>query len=311
MSSVALPVNADSAPLTSDQVLSALLNHEIQILQQARGRDPSWVPKLPTSFKVDLRRKDLSGMDLRGIDFSGLDLTGANLSHSRLDDSNFSNSNLLGARLNKATLGGARFLGAHGLFGKNRARFSSYQEEVDAGIESAIFRKPGDHLPWSILRSITTLRIFGASYILMIVLVGYAGLVEWINDTAYKWASIVPAKGEYTQQFRQMLQSQIPLIEVAPHFGIQLLMVLCLALGATIYEIFCPDLIKENTESRWTRELNQSLVEYRSADASRPRARTAAFFFYGIGSLYTLAYGAVKVVHATLYFLGVLGGVYL
>lgn len=298
-------------PLSPEQVLSVLMEHQTAVLECARRNRTDWVPKLPSSRQFSLQRRNLSKMDLSGMDFTAIDLSGADLSDARLDDANFSGANFTGAKVNRASLSGANFFGTKGLFGKNRARFSSYQEEIEAGIEAALFRKPGDHLPWSILRSITTLRVFGASYILMLVLVGYAGLVEWVNDTAFGWASMLPSKGQYTHGFRQLLISKIPLIDVAPHFGIQLLMVLCLALGATIYEIFCPDVIKENTENRWTRELNQSLIEYRSADASRPRARTAAFFFYGTGSLYTLAYGAVKVVHAILYFLGLLGGVYL
>lgn len=301
----------ENGPLTPSQLLTALIDHNVDALQLARNRQPDWIPRLPPLSEINLRRRNLSSMDLRNIDLSGVDLSGADLSNSRLDDANLSGADLTGARLNKATLSGVNFFGTMGLFGRNRAKFSSYQEEIDIGSESAKLRKPGDHLPWSILRSITTLRIFGASYILIIVLVGYAGLVEWVNETAFRWASLLPHKGEYTQQFRELLLSKIPLIEVAPHFGIQLLMVLCLAIGATIYEFFCPDLIKENTENRWTRELNQSIVEYRSADASRPRARTVAFFFYGIGSLYTLAYGSLKILHAILYFLGVLGGVYL
>lgn len=304
-------MNDQQVPFTPEQVYAALLKRNTELLQAAKVHYPGWVPRLPSPADVDLRHRNLSGLDLRSIDFNGLDLTGADLSRSQLDHANLSGTNLTAAKLNGARLHNTSFLNAKGLYGRNRARFSTYQDEIEAGTESAIFRKPGDHLPWSILRSITTLRIFGASYILIIVLVGYAGIVEGVNETAYRWASLLPAKGEYSQQFRQLLMSKIPLIDVAPHFGIQLLMVLCLAVGATIYEFFCPDLIKENTENRWTRELNQSLIEYRAADTSRPRARTAAFFFYGIGSLYTLAYGAVKILHATLYFLGLLGSVYL
>ena len=113
----------------------------------------------------------------------------------------------------------------------------------------------------------------------------------------------MPADGGLRQQLRDLLLSQVPIIQVAPHFGIQIVMVICLAIGATVYHVFCPDFIKENSESRWSRELNQSVIEYRAANASYPFARTTAFFFYGIGGLYTLAYMFVRVVGATVYFL--------
>jgi len=300
--------NDDVAPLTPDQIVGILSDHDVESLARARREFPHWIPQLPPPrIDVDLRRHDLSHMDLRGMDFSGLDLTGANFSHARLAGANLAGCNMRGAKLIGASLDGVNFIGTKGLFGSNHARFGSHDEEIGAGTESITFRKPGDHLSWSILRSITTLRVFGASYLLIVLLVAYAGLIEFINDTAYKLASAFPVTGGYTQSIRNLLISQVPLVEVAPHFGVQILMVLFLAIGATIYEFFCPELIKENSESRWTRELNQSLIEYRAADASYSWARTAAFLFYGTGGLYTLVYGSLKVVHAVLYFFGLLG----
>ena len=63
-----------------------------------------------------------------------------------------------------------------------------------------------------------------------------------------------------------------------------------LAAGATIYQIVCPELIKENTETRWKRELNQPLIEYRSAMYHRIWLRHLCFAFYVVGGSYTLAY---------------------
>jgi hypothetical protein len=297
-------MNDEREPLTPDEVLSAVKACKPATINDAREKHPDWVPKLPWPRDFDLRRQNLSHMDLRGVDFSGIDLSWSNLQHSKLDGANFSHARLTGANLQDTTLFEANFFYTSGLYGHNRALCSSYQNSIGAGSEHARFRKPGDHVPWSILRSITTFRVFGASYITIVVLVAYAGWVEWVNNTALRWASMLPADGTVTQHFRQMLLSRVPLIEVAPHFGIQLVMVLCLAVGATLYQVFCPDFVKENTESRWTRELNQSLIEYRSADASFPLARTVALFFYGIGGLYTLAYVLVKIIQATLYFLG-------
>jgi len=294
----------DVEPLSPEQVLAALRDHHPALLNGARDRNPEWTPKLPLTRTFNLSRSNLSGMNLKGMDFSGIDLSGSDFQNANLDRADFSYGNLIGANLQGATLQGTNFFSTSGLFGPNRALCSPYQTSINSGGEQATFRKPGDHVPWSILRSIGTFRVFGTSYVTIAVLVTYATWVEWVNHTAYHWASMLPQDGGALENFRQMLLTRATVIEVSPHFGIQILMVLCLAVGATLYQLFCPDLIKENSESRWTRELNQSLIEYRAADASFPLARTVALFFYGIGGLYTLAYVFVKIVKATLYFLG-------
>jgi hypothetical protein len=237
-------------------------------------------------------------MDLSGIDFSWADLR-----HAKLDGANINRAQFVGANLFGISLLGASLCSSRGLFGENRALYAPYVQSFNSGAEQATYMEKGDHVPWSLLRSISTFRVFGASYLTIAILVVYASWVEWVNTTAYSWATIVPADGGIREQFREVLLNRLPLIEVAPHFGIQILMVISLALGATIYHLFCPAFIKENSESRWTRELDQSLIEYRAANASYPLARSLAFFFYGIGGLYTLVYLFVRVVGATLYFL--------
>lgn len=296
-------MNESSSPLSPKEVATLLTSGEISRFNEIRARNPSWVPELLATTEINFERKALAEVNLKGMNLSAHNFAWADLRDSKLDGANLSGALFTGANLFGVTTVGADFTGAKGLFGENRALYSPFVQSFNSGAEQALFMDKGDHVPWSLLRSISTFRVFGASYLTIVALVIYASWVEWVNTTAYEWVTIVPADGGIRQQLRELLLSRVPLIEVAPHFGIQILMVICLAVGATVYHLFCPDFIKENSESRWTRELNQSVIEYRAANASYPLARSLAFFFYGIGGLYTLIYLFVRVVGATWYFL--------
>ena len=65
---------------------------------------------------------------------------------------------------------------------------------------------------------------------------------------------------------------------------------LLLAVAATIYAMFCPGPVKEATETGWTRQLGQTLFEYRSAAYSRISLRYLCATLYAVGGLYTLGY---------------------
>lgn len=291
------------SPLSPQDTFSLLSNQGVAQFNELRVRHPTWIPELPHPDGFSFERAHLAGVDLSKMKLERYNFSWADLRDAKLDGAELAGAQFTGANLYGVTTVGADFIGARGLFGANRALYAPFVNSFNCGAEQARYMVKGDHVPWSLLRSISTFRVFGASYLTIIALVIYASWVEWVNTTAYEWVTILPADGGLRQQFRDLLLTRVPLIEVAPHFGIQILMVICLAVGATVYHIFCPDFMKENSESRWTRELNQSVIEYRAANASYPLARSLAFFFYGIGGLYTLVYLFVRVVAATWYFL--------
>ena len=77
---------------------------------------------------------------------------------------------------------------------------------------------------------------------------------------------------------------------VQRHFGVLLLAIALLALATTLHAIFCPEAVKEATETRWTRELNQPLIEYRSAMYHRIWVRYITPVSFTLGGAYTLLY---------------------
>ena len=80
--------------------------------------------------------------------------------------------------------------------------------------------------------------------------------------------------------------------------------VLFLAIGATFYQLFCPDLVKEATETRWTRQMNAPLIEYRSAMWSRIVWRYLSALFLVAGGVYTIAYLSLRLWDALRYLFG-------
>ncbi|MCI0349167.1 MAG: hypothetical protein L0Z53_07060 [Acidobacteriales bacterium] len=73
-----------------------------------------------------------------------------------------------------------------------------------------------------------------------------------------------------------------------------------LAIATTLFAFFCPEPIKEATETRWARELNQSVLEYRSAKYAHPVMRHACLVLFTVGGgcslLYLLWRGAIALV---------------
>lgn len=247
--------------------------------------------------ETDLRSAVLTNTNLHGVraghaDFRNADLTGAilrkaNLAHANLDGARLHNADLGQADIERASLGGTK-----GLFGPNRA----IEMVTVRNVESAVFARKHDNVPWSspFLRSIGTLRLFGISNAAWIGIILYAAGVRWYNrglGAVQRWAEQF---GSGEDAARVAWIQQLPALPVSPWLGWQLIMLVVLALGATLYLVLCPDLVKENTETKWTRELGAPLIEYRSAMFCRPWGRYVCLGLYAVGGIYTLSYLAVR-----------------
>jgi len=250
--------------------------------------------------------EDLSGADLGHVNLSRAKLKWANLSGAELFEANLSgaalvradlsktllrSANLSGAELHKATLDGAdvscaSLVGASGLFGRDRAGGLGTVKNA----EWAVYSHKRDFAHWAILRFVGTLHLFSASYVVFIAVTIYATAMRWLNSHVgllHEWAD---ERGGGPAAEIAALVARIPLLPVQRHFGVLLLATFLLAVAKTLHALFCPELIKEATETRWTRELNQPLIEYRSAMYSRFWVRYFTFVFFVLGGGYTLGY---------------------
>jgi len=254
---------------------------------------------------ADLTDSQLEGAVLKGAHLSmailckanlmTANLTGADLHLAHLQEAKLNDADLRGASVHRAyfdhaNVHGANLAGVRGLFGRDRA---SGLESVH-GAEHARYGHPHDYADWSRLRFIRTLRIFAASYYAFIGISIYALSVRWYNDNVRNWHQWAAEHvGQTTTHWPGLVQ-RIPTLPVARQFGFTLLAILLLAVASTVFVIRCPEPIKEATETRWTRELRNALIEYRSAMYSGFVSRYVCAACFLIGGLYTLGYIILK-----------------
>lgn len=84
-------------------------------------------------------------------------------------------------------------------------------------------------------------------------------------------------------------------------FTWQLLATIALAFGATVYQLRCPQIVREATETRWHRELGHTTIEYRSANYCRLIDRYLCGLLYFGGGGYTLIYVGRRVIDTLSY----------
>ena len=243
---------------------------------------------------ANLERAFLDRACLQHADFEGAKLMGARFRNADLSHANFANADLMGSNLT-----GACAIGARGLFGYGRADHLGKVKHA----ASVQYSRQHDRVTWQWLRFIGTFRLFGASYAAFIAITAYAAGLRWYNsgiESLREWAQGKPAN---TTSLLPGLVEKLPNLPVPQHLGLLLTALGLLAIGATVFAVFCPDEVKEATETRWTRELGQPLVEYRSAAVSRLYMRYLCAICYLIGGSYTLIYMLCRGCRAILFLL--------
>lgn len=252
-------------------------------------------------FNANLSGADLSGANLRGANLPGANLSGGKLSLANLSGAHLVWANLSGADLRNADLSGANLIvatlegadvhsavlvGVRGLFGRGRATNLATVK----GAEWATYALKRDFAHWAVLRFIGALHLFSASYIVFIGITVYAAAMRWLNEHVQHWHEWAGEHASGSAAEFAALVGRIPMLPVQQHFGLLLLAIGLLAVATTLHTFFCPEAIKEATETRWTRELNQPLIEYRSAMYSRRLIRYLTLGSFALGGLYTLGY---------------------
>jgi hypothetical protein len=243
-------------------------------------REPGFSKELPDLSDFDLSRADLSLANLRHCTLINASFDSSDLEQAELIGADLSGASFRYANLKGALISGAKLIDTRGLFGPGRAKLDEIRNP-----EWAVYARRWDKVGWSVLRSIGTLRLFGVSYAAFIVIVVYAFCIRWYNEHAANLPNAAERIGVGEATAERV--SQVP---VPAHLGWQLLALGLLAIGATLYAAFCPNLIKENTETKWVCELKQSLVEYRCAAYSRLVVRYVCAVCYSTGGVYTLCY---------------------
>jgi uncharacterized protein YjbI with pentapeptide repeats len=253
----------------------------------------------------DLRHADLRLAQLHASDLSGALLTGAKLDKANLHQANLERADVTSASfretiLSNANISHARVIRTVGLFGPSRANAASMSNP-----EWAVYAPRWDLVHWAKLRSIGSLRLFGVSYAGFIAITAVATMGKWYNaqaDRWHQWAANHAQEGPMGAWAD--LVARIPKVIAPAYLGWQLVMLGLLGFGATLYVTCCPEPIKEATETRWTRELEQPLIEYRAAMFNSPFARYLCFGAYLVGGGWTVGYLLWRGAFAILYLMG-------
>lgn len=225
------------------------------------------------------------------------------MSRAHLVDASFVNADLRDASLRLATMSSVDVRGANlartkFLFGPDKAQCSGVRNA-----EWAVYAHSRDRIPWPTLRFIGTFRLVGVSYLAVLGIMLYASVVRWANESLHQFQVWANDKLAETTLAPPPWLTTIRSLPVDRQLGIQLVMLVLLAAGATIYQLRCPDIIKENTEIKWSREMKEPLIEYRAAMYSQLGWRYLCSSLYVVGGVYTTLYLSYRVLKAITFLL--------
>jgi hypothetical protein len=293
------------------------LHKDVNVAHHWRGRRPH--DHLDLSGETIVERMRLGTLDLSGancagatlnLEASGSDLRGANLRGTNfqgawLEKVNFSDADATGAdfrwtNLDKANFYQADLTRAKGFYGWGAA------ENLGTvwGAETAKFSWKVDKLRWSFLRAFGSMPLFGVSYFgifaIWVVAVTVALLnrvIEAVQNSAVGGAEKLAQQFEkipqatrldaFLEWFIQLIQ-RMSTLDYPPQMGMSLTALMLLAVASTLYRLYCPPEIQENSEVRWTVELSQPRISYRAMDFNRFWRRQIAGICYVIGAPWVL-----------------------
>lgn len=252
----------------------------------------------------------------------------ADLGGVRLEDSTFRKVDFESANLNEAILrgiavDGSNFTASSGLYGRHKATLERVK-----GAQNARYTHRYDYCTWSRVRTIGSIPLFGVSYFAVIAIILLVSLTKTYNlqVDAFKQkieSTSAPANNSAIEQNEQpddgesRSGSTLETDRVSPTFSdgqqrpaprvvtplwtdklqeiklpgtlMRTLGALCLlAIGSTVYRVFCPHEIQENTRVKWVRELDSPEIEYRALAVKGMPWRWISGVCLSIGAAYLL-----------------------
>jgi uncharacterized protein YjbI with pentapeptide repeats len=260
------------------------------------------------------------GATLKSATFHECDLQGADMSYTECDGANFYSAKLMRACLRHASLKGANFTSAN--FEEADVSHADFYETIlDSAsmrclkgaphaknlsttrasqpvqyFETAILTPVDGWMDWERVRIFGRLPLFGASYSMLVAIPFFFYALELYNDKVAllrTWAEDKALSSGMAHTLLQHLEKLPP-----PDLSkVLLLSTLALAVGATIYALWCPSRIKEFSRDQWKYQLQLPVIHY-LADAWRRRPlRVAALAFYIVGGMGALGVLGSKLVN--------------
>lgn len=229
--------------------------------------------------------------------FSDCKFVGAQFPRTKLTGVTLTDCDLTGAEWKDATLKNMTIDGSVFRKGKHLyGRHGPHMNNVDGALLARYSRRV-DVCSWEWVRWFGSIRLFSVSYLAIIAIWLYAGGVKWYNHQLES----LQLKHEVVAEFP--IVKDLKMLPVPSDLGLMLLAVMVLAVAATAY-LFCPTIVKENSETFWHKNLGREIFEYRIHAFRFWPLRWISGICYVVGGLWVLIHLGIKV-HHTLDFLGV------
>lgn len=225
-------------------------------------------------------------------DFSGAHFDGATIHGPRFTKCNFVGADFLGAsmsnvKLMNCDLKGASWREAHlssvtvngSVFWQGRHLDGDYAPTlaIILGAELARYSFEKDWFTWERVRKFGTLRLFSVSYLALIAIWLFARGVEWYNHQLESlWLT-----HELFAKFP--LVKDLKMLPVPSDLWQLLIAIGLLALATTLYHVWCPREVLENTESQWKNDLGHEVFAYRVRSFKLPQLRWITGVLYAVG----------------------------
>lgn len=233
--------------------------------------------------------------------FTKFDMRNISVHHSSIINSDLSYSRWENAVLENVTIDGSDFTHALGLHGRHEATLKNI-----TGAGKAKYSYKWDILSWAIIRKIGSIPLFGVSYLAIIAICAWASTANWYNTQIQKLKENnqleIPIESNVEILYRIPWLEHIKELPVSQEMGTLLLMIMILSSGATIYRLFCPDIIQEHTENWWSRTLHYEVMTYRVHSYRRLILRWICGLCYIAGGGYVAWHIAKQIVFALKYF---------
>lgn len=212
-------------------------------------------------------RNDAGGRVRLRCDFSRASLRQSQWHNADLHGSRFIGTDLDYSVFERCKLDRVDFTDCGSLFGRESAVFRNCE-----GSENATFKSKAT-IGWGPLRVVQTLPFFGVSYFAIVAVCTYAAALRWVNAQIDSGKAIAPDTG--------WVRGISPL-PVSWAWLLLLVSALMIALGTTIFKLFCPRIIQSQSEEDWRFVLRHPLPEYRGTSISGIQWGGAARFMPGV-----------------------------
>jgi len=209
------------------------------------------------------------------------DLTGALLSYTELTGARLKNAKFTRAKIENAVFNGA------------------YDITKTTGLETTI-HSPGDldfkfndvnrpiwekYLDWEKIGIVGKLPLFGFSYLALVSIpIFFFGLAFFNSrvEKALLWANNIQGTDPQHQLANLITQTlqPVPIPSLSLVFVVSTVV---LALGSTIYALFCPSRIKQFTKDVWEHQLGHPIIHYWPISWKQRALRVTCVICYAIG----------------------------